>query len=115
MSFYIPYALPHVTMAIVQDTFETIFEGDVKVNEVVRKDNTSGRDFKLFWVTVTGGNKHVDFFIDEIKEAGFAKITYERSKGHDRYWQVKLNTPKTKSTEHQESEEPFKPRILKRA
>jgi hypothetical protein len=110
MSFYIPYALPHVNMATVHDTFESIFEGEVKVNELVRKDNTSGRDFKLFWITVTGGNKHVDFFIDEIKDAGFAKITYERSKGHDRFWQVKLNTPKTKP----QSEEPFKPRILKR-
>jgi hypothetical protein len=112
MSFYIPYALPHVTVATVKDTFEAIFEGDVKVNEVMRKDRDTGRDFKLFWITVDGGNKHIDFFIDEINSAGSAKITYERSKGQDRYWQVKLNKPKTdKPTD---KPEPFKPRILKR-
>jgi len=106
MSFYIPYALPHVTLAMVKDTFEAIFDGDVKVNEIMRKDRNTGRDFKRFWITVEGGNIHIDFFTDEIKAAGSAKITYERSKGQDRYWQVKLNIPKT--------EEPFKPRILKR-
>jgi len=106
MSFYIPYALPHVTLATVKDTFEAIFDGDVKVNELIRKDRDTGRDFKLFWITVEGGNKHIDFFIEEIKSAGSAKITYERSKGQDRYWQVKLNNPRPT--------EEFKPRILKR-
>lgn len=114
MSFYIPYALPHVTAATVKDTFEAIFEGDVKVNELMRKDRDSGRDFKLFWITVDGGNKHIDFFIQEIKTAGSAKITYERSKGQDRYWQVKLNINKPKTHSEAEPAEPFKPRILKR-
>ena len=108
MSFYIPYALPHVTVAMVKDTFEAIFDGDVKVNELMRKDRVTGRDFKLFWITVDGGNKHLDFFVQEIKSAGSAKITYERSKGQDRYWQVKLNI------KSQPESEPFKPRILKR-
>jgi hypothetical protein len=112
MSFYIPYALPHVTVATVKDTFEAIFEGDVKVNELMRKDRDTGRDFKIFWITVDGGNKHIDFFIDEINSAGSAKITYERSKRQDRYWQVKLNINKPKT--HSEPAEPFKPRILKR-
>ena len=110
MSFYIPYALPHVTVDTVQDTFVSIFEGEVKVNEVIRKDSTTGRDFKLFWVVVTGANKHIDYFIEEIEREGFAKITYERTKGKDRYWKVKLNKPKDTPT----PAEPFKPRILKR-
>lgn len=113
MSFYIPYALPHVTMDTVHDTFVSIFEGEVKVNELIRKDRDTRKDFKLFWVTVTGGNKHIDFFIDEINSAGFANITYERTKGQDRYWKVKLNKPKDTEPTH-EAAEPFKPRILKR-
>ena len=109
MSFYIPYALPHVTVETVKDTFQAIFDGDVKVNEVMRKDRDSGRDFKIFWITVDGGNKHIDFFIEDIRASGSAKITYERSKGQDRYWQVKLHKTKTEP-----DPEPFKPRILKR-
>jgi hypothetical protein len=106
MSFYIPYALPHVTVETVTDTFQSIFGGNIKVNETLRKDRDTGKDFKLFWITIIDANKHLDFFIQEINETGSAKITYEHTKGHDRFWQVKLNLKVVS--------EPFKPRILKR-
>jgi hypothetical protein len=108
MSFYIPYALPHVTIGMVTGAFESIFGGEVSVNETIRQDRDTGRDFKLFWINIKDANKHIDFFTQEIKDAGFAKITYERTKGQDRYWKVKLNEKTDKP------DTAFVPRILPR-
>ena len=110
MSFYIPYALPHVSASAVHDTFQSIFDGDVSVNELTRKDRVSGKDFKLFWIHISGGNKHLVFFTNEILSNGKARITYERTKGIDRYWQVRINLKKT----IEQPIEPFIPRILPR-
>lgn len=107
---FISYAMHHCTISDVTDTFNSVFEEDVvvKVSDATRKDKTTGRPFKMFWITLTL-NDRVNRFIKEINDFGEACIIYETDKyNNQRYWKVRINVrPSTPSPD-------FKPRIMPR-
>ena len=109
VKLFISYTLAHVTTATVKDVFDTVFDDEVlQIEELERKDRNTGKSFKLFWVTlIPARHSRVWRFVDEIKQVGFARITYETHKGKDYYWQVRINKEPAPSAK-------FTPRIMSR-
>jgi len=96
VSFYISYALPHCTAELVAKTFDDMFHNTVvEVTEEVKNDNVRvGKKFKRFWVKCDERMQRFTPMLDDVQETiqrlGYAQIYYEKTKGVDRYWKVKL-------------------------
>jgi hypothetical protein len=94
--FYISYALPHCTTEMVRAKFDDMFRNIVmEITEEVKDDNTrTGKKFKRFWIkcdeTLHRFNPMVDHLQETIEKLGYAHVYYEKTKGVDRYWKVKL-------------------------
>ena len=106
-TLFISYALPHCTTEMVKDIFDELFDNQVtKIAENTRKDRTTGRDFKLFWITLDSSKPgRLGNFIRDMGEDG-KRIAYDETHGKVRYWIVRLN--KVKTVEKKK----FVPRIL---
>ena len=97
VKLFISYALGYVTTATVKDVFDTVFDNEVtQIEELAKQDRVTGKQFKLFWVTLEPArHSRVWKFVEEIEKFGSARIIYETRKGKDYYWQVRLNKEKT--------------------
>jgi len=104
---FISYAMKQCTTESVTYAFNSVFDEDVvvKVAEAIRKDNTTGRQFKMFWITVKL-NQRVNLFIKEITDVGHASIIYGMDNKIERYWKVRINSPPPAPLPD------FKPKIL---
>ena len=91
---FISYAMYHCTTESVTSALNSVFDEDVvvKVAEAIRKDNTTGRQFKMFWITIKL-NQRVNLFIKEIKDVGHASIIYGMDNKIERFWKIRINTP----------------------
>jgi len=89
---FISYAMNQCTTESVTSVFNSVFDEDVvvKVAEAIRKDKTTGRPFKMFWITIKL-NQRVNLFIKEIKDVGHASIIYGMDHKTERYWKVRVN------------------------
>ena len=102
-TLFIGYALPHCTTEMVKDVFDQLFDNQVtKIAENTREDRVTGKQFKMFWITLEARQGRLAMFVKDLEIHGATRITYESSKGKDRYWKVQINKEKTK----------FVPRIL---
>ena len=96
ISFYISYALPHCTTEMVFKTFDTMYHNTVvEVTEEVKDDTVrTGKKFKRFWVKCDERLQRFTPMLDHVQETihtlGYAHVYYEKTKGVDRYWKVKL-------------------------
>lgn len=91
---FISYAMNHCTTESVTSALNSVFDEDVvvKVAEAIRKDNTTGRQFKMFWITIKL-NQRVNLFIKEIKDVGHASIIYGMDNKIERFWKIRINSP----------------------
>lgn len=96
VKLFISYALGYVTTATVKDVFDTVFDNEVtQIEELAKQDRVTGKQFKLFWVTLEPArHSRVWKFVEEIEKFGSARIIYETKRGNDYFWQVRLNKDK---------------------
>ena len=96
VKLFISYALGYVTTATVKDVFDTVFDNEVtQIEELTKQDRVTGKQFKLFWVTLEPArHSRVWKFVEEIEKFGSARIIYESKRGNDYFWQVRLNKDK---------------------
>ena len=96
VSFYISYALPHCTTEMVRATFDEMFHNIVvEITEETKDDNMhAGKKFKRFWIKCDERLHRfaptLDCVCETIQQRGYAQVYYEKTKGVDRYWKVKL-------------------------
>ena len=96
VTLYISYALPHCTTEMVRAKFDDMFQNIViEITEEIKDDNSrAGKKFKRFWIkcdeTLHRFTPTLDYVCETIFKTGYAQVYYEKTKGVDRYWKVKL-------------------------
>ena len=92
---YISYALPHCTTEMVSTKFDSMFVDPcvTYVGEELLDDTRNvGKKFKRFWICVEC-RRHdpmMKWIMETIEKEGTAKVYYEKTKGVDRFWKVKI-------------------------